>query len=421
METVSLSIILLRSNKETAQSTNQTYLNINPEFQRDYEAWNDKLKTRLIESMLLGRAMNPIWVIHNEEDDSQEVLDGMHRLTTGLNYVNNDFALGSDFTTLSTDLYENKRFQDLSSDDKSKIRSYNFSINKLDSSYKSDPEKLQDMYEILNRSSRTLNDYEFHKPLLKPFYDLIGQHTKQFFNSALFDHENSLRGRLDTELIKLLAMCDYCPTDSFSSINDMYMKWQERVIGSTTVAIEAAMVKHSDRLHDALTLAKKVMDKYTQDGLFDNTEKRRNAITIMTVISRTVAIVKSVALFNRHADVLFRVLKDNVVTIDLTGDLLINLDCTSRGAKFQKRLIACVDKLIRETIGGELEEPRVFSKKMIEDKLAEQKRKCPLCTTIITMAQKYEGDHILAWVNGGRTVKENLQVVHHACHKRKTT
>ena len=148
METVSLSIILLRSHKETAQSTNQTYLNINPEFQRDYEAWNDKLKTRLIESMLLGRAMNPIWVIHNEEDDSQEVLDGMHRLTTGLNYVNNDFALGSDFTTLSTDLYENKRFQDLSSDDKSKIRSYNFSINKLDSSYKSDPEKLQDMYEI---------------------------------------------------------------------------------------------------------------------------------------------------------------------------------------------------------------------------------------------------------------------------------
>jgi hypothetical protein len=141
----------------------------------------------------------------------------------------------------------------------------------------------------------------------------------------------------------------------------------------------------------------------------------------MTVISRTVAIVKSVALFNRHADVLFRVLKDNVVTIDLTGDLLINLDCTSRGAKFQKRLIACVDKLIRETIGGELEEPRVFSKKMIEDKLAEQKRKCPLCTSIITMAQKYEGDHILAWVNGGRTVKENLQVVHHACHKRKTT
>jgi len=319
METVSLSIILLRSNPETAQSTNQTYLNIKPDFQREYEAWNDKLKTRLIESMLLGRAMNPIWVIHNKEDESEEVLDGMHRITTGLNYVNNEFALGPYLTTLPTELYKNKRFQDLSSDDKSKIRSYNFQINKLDSSYKADPEKLQDMYELLNRSSRTLNEYEFNRPLLKPFYDLIGRHTKQFFNSVLFDHENSSRGRLDTELIKVLALCDGRLPDHFSSINDIYIKWQERVIGSSKTAIDAGLAKYGDKMNETLVLVKKVMDKFTEDGLFDNgpEEKRRNAVPSMIVISRTVAIVKTTALFNRHATVLIKLLKDKIFKSDL--------------------------------------------------------------------------------------------------------
>ena len=419
METVSLSIILLRSNPETAQSTNQTYLNIKPEFQREYEAWNDKLKTRLIESMLLGRAMNPIWVIHNKEDESEEVLDGMHRITTGLNYVNNEFALGPHFTTLSTELYRNKRFQDLSSDDKSKIRSYNFQINKLDASYKSDPEKLQDMYELLNRSSRTLNEYEFNRPLLKPFYDLIARHTKQFLNSVLFDHDNSSRGRLDTELIKVLALCDSRLPDHFSSINDIYIKWQERVIGSTKAAIDAGLAKHADRLNETLLLVKKVMDKFTEDGVFDNSaeEKRRNAVPSMIVISRTVALIKSTALFNRHSSALIKTMKDKI----FKSDLAVVLECPSRNAKFQKRLITYVDKLVGEVIGvgGEAEEPRFFSKKMIDDKLAEQSRKCALCKEAISVLQKYEGDHIVSWVNGGSTVKENLQVVHHGCHKRK--
>ena len=38
METLSLSVILLRVNKETAISSHQPFLNLNPSFQRKYEA-----------------------------------------------------------------------------------------------------------------------------------------------------------------------------------------------------------------------------------------------------------------------------------------------------------------------------------------------------------------------------------------------
>ena len=134
METLSLSVILLRVNKETAISSHQPYLNLNPSFQRKYEAWNDKLKTRFIETILIGRAMNPIWTILNEEDGSDEVLDGMHRLSTALSYLNNEFGLNKNYMTINNaEDYINKKFNQLTITDQSKIRVYSFIFNKLDS------------------------------------------------------------------------------------------------------------------------------------------------------------------------------------------------------------------------------------------------------------------------------------------------
>ena len=99
MTTMILSIINVSTNKETALTMNTTYINLNPDFQREYDAWNSRLKTRFIETMLLGRAMNPIWTIFNPNEQSQEILDGMHRLTTAIHFLNDKFLLkGKHFT-----------------------------------------------------------------------------------------------------------------------------------------------------------------------------------------------------------------------------------------------------------------------------------------------------------------------------------
>ena len=131
MCSIPLSIINLRSNKETAFASQQIYINKNPDFQREYEAWDDKLKTRFIETILIGRAMNPIWTILNPENNSEEVLDGMHRLTTALDYLNNKFKLNSKLFTDETrgQMYDKKSFNELSPDDQQKIRNYNFIFN----------------------------------------------------------------------------------------------------------------------------------------------------------------------------------------------------------------------------------------------------------------------------------------------------
>ena len=74
--------------------------------------------------------------------------------------------------------------------------------------------------------------------------------------------------------------------------------------------------------------------------------------------------------------------------------------------------------MIEEEIGM-VAEARLFSAEQIQTKLKEQNNNCVLCTKPIKGKQKFEGDHIIPWANGGKTVMENLQVVHAVCHRKK--
>ena len=192
MITVNLSLVNLRIDKERAKTADQTYLNTQPDFQRAYEALDEKLKTKLIETILYGRAMNPIWTLLNPDDKSDEILDGMHRIRTATDFFSNKFKLNCKYLSDEyKDKYSKKSFDELSQDDQNKIRNYNFIFNPLDSTYRTDINKRQDMYEILNRSSKTLNEFEFNKVLYNPFYNIISEYKKEF-NKILNKIENIL-------------------------------------------------------------------------------------------------------------------------------------------------------------------------------------------------------------------------------------
>lgn len=69
--------VLHRSN---ASNGDDNFLEIQPPFQREFCQWKMKKRSRLMETILEGHHMNPIWTIYNAELSRQEVLDGMHRL-----------------------------------------------------------------------------------------------------------------------------------------------------------------------------------------------------------------------------------------------------------------------------------------------------------------------------------------------------
>jgi hypothetical protein len=415
MTTLNLSIINLRINDETARASGQTYINKQPDFQREYDAWDDKLKTRFVETMLLRRAMNPIWTILNPEDNSEEILDGMHRITTALDFLNNKFKLNEKHMTCQKFFkYHNKYFSDLEPDCQQKIRNYNFTFNHLDSTFHTDINKRRDMYEILNRSSKTLNEYEFNKVLYNPFYKIISEY-KNIFNKFL--NKNDKRGEIETEIIALLVLSNELPK-SWSSINNIIDNFLNKTIGQTEEDVNIFLKNKSNEIKEQLNLISKIIIKLKHENIFSENKKIFNKyfLPYKFIICRLCFKLKNISVINRHFTDIINDIKTEILDIDIQE----KLSCKSRNAMFQKKLFSLIDSIIEKHYDiTDSDNNRFFYKKMISKKLKEQNNKCNICNCNL-LDIPYEGDHIIPWSKKGKTNYSNLQILCKECHNKKS-
>ena len=63
-----------------------------PQYQRDY-VWTLDLKCKFIESLLLGIPMPPLFAFTLDESGNMELIDGVQRLTTIRDFINNKFKI----------------------------------------------------------------------------------------------------------------------------------------------------------------------------------------------------------------------------------------------------------------------------------------------------------------------------------------
>ena len=414
MCSISLSIINLRTNKEFALTMNEVYINKNPDFQREYEAWDDKLKTRFIETILIGRAMNPIWTIYNPEERSEEVLDGMHRMTTALDYLNNKFKLNSKYLTDETrrTMYDKKQFNELTPDDQQKIRNYNFIFNQLDSSYRTDVNKRRDLYEILNRSSRPLNDYEFHMVLYGRFFDIISTYKNDL--NTIFFNKLDKRGDVETEIIDIIVLSNEMP-NSWCSVNTLRNKYYEDNLGNSESSVDDYLKKNNEIICDKLSMIKKIITTLKDNKFFSPEKKTFNKYILpyKFIISRLLyKFNTNIQLFNKHIIDIIEKFRLQIINVNIQE----KLKCPSRNATFQKKLISLIDSIIESSYDIN-NDKRLFTKAQINLKLKEPNDVCGICGK---SQEKYEGDHILPWSKGGKTDNENLQVLCINCHQQKS-
>jgi 5-methylcytosine-specific restriction endonuclease McrA len=332
--------------------------------------------------------------------------------------LNNQFPIKETYLlSLEKEKYKGKYFRDLSSEDRSRIRNYNFTLNKLDGSYRTDRDKLRDMYEILNRSSRTLNDYEFNKVILSPFYTIIEEYKDMFIQSGIFKQMKDSRGSVDTEIIEMIALSEELQ-GSWSSVHALKEEWIKKTIGETAEKVAQYVGQKGEDLKAKLLFMTKIIDEFSRLDFFsDNskTDKRyyiRHYISYKFIVSRCVRWIHNIAMFHRVLSNIIAKFKRDI----LVEDIQTRLECTSRSSTFQKRLMEKIDAILKEEVHAE-GSARLFSKKQIQNKLEEQENKCALCHLAISFLDKYEGDHIIPWTAGGKTFPENLQVVHRRCHQ----
>ena len=400
------------------------YINISPEWNRHFNAWNPAMKTRLVETVMLGRRMNPLWFIYSENGETSSVLDGQHRLKTILSFYDNKFKLvGKHLLELDPVEYDKKSFEDLNSDDKLLIKNYKFSVNTLPSNYESDKNKLKQMNFILNNSSQKHTQYELWKTLFMPinriFKGYETQYSNLFSRTNYYSNRTNKREALTQEINKLLVFAEL-KVDPWpkccTSTETLVQFWRDNIGSQEKDIIEYAKVNENN-IKKKLNFMLYVLDDFMDNKIFSKKGwKIENFITVSRIGNKTNF---STNRYNRHRKNLLKILKSEIFMEDPV-ELQNKLGCSSRNSKFQKKLIIHVDTLLdKELDMNNPENNRFFSQNQRKQKLEMQNGICTLCGNEIEPHQLAHADHIIEWVKGGKTILSNCDILHKRCHEMK--
>jgi len=157
-----------------ADMINDKDIDLSPDFQRNY-VWDSHQKSRLIESILL-RIPLPMFYFSEDEEGRITVVDGLQRLTTIKEFMENKFPLkGLEYLKLSCEgKYYSETNKDGTPNGKKAIESkyfrwFNqtqFSVNVIDPS--SPPKVKYDIFRRINTGGKALNNQEIRNCLATP-------------------------------------------------------------------------------------------------------------------------------------------------------------------------------------------------------------------------------------------------------------
>lgn len=178
-----------------------------PPYQRDY-VWSHDLKCKFIESLILGIPMPPLFAFTLDETGNMELIDGVQRLTTIKEFVNNKFKI----TNLDLlDGLNGYKFKDLHPSRQRKFKDLGLRIFVF--SEKADAGIRADIYNRINSTGKKLTDSEIRKGAFmnNTFYSFIlecaeGRSFNRLFSSA--KSSDKLRGEKEELISRFFAYSD---------------------------------------------------------------------------------------------------------------------------------------------------------------------------------------------------------------------
>lgn len=181
---------------------------IDNSFQRRY-VWEEKHQAALIETILLGYDIPPIYLWEQEPDDDGlvklSVVDGQQRLGAIKAYIDGDFVLSKKYLT-ETDNVEwlNKSFDELSKELKDRIWKYKLKTREIDSSVSID--EITTIFLRLNITNKVLNPQELRNAKYGgEFINLAIQLADMpFWEKYNIFSNNEIRRMIDVEVVSNL-------------------------------------------------------------------------------------------------------------------------------------------------------------------------------------------------------------------------
>lgn len=190
-----------------------------PEYQRDF-VWDDSRQSRLIESIVLGLPIPPIFVAENS-DGRLEIVDGSQRVRTLSAFLNNQLTLsGLEKVTKLNGI----TFGDFDVSRKRKFNNTTFTVIVLSES--ATDEVKNDLFERINKGSDILRNMETRKGVYRgEFTNFLYNECAsniQFRNSIQLSKNVQKRQEYEELVLRFFALVDLYPryTEFSRSVKD---------------------------------------------------------------------------------------------------------------------------------------------------------------------------------------------------------
>lgn len=388
---------------------------VDPEWQRNY-VWDTVRASKLIESFLLDIPV-PVVYLAKTEDNKYEVIDGLQRLTSVFDYLDNKYKLQR--LDILGDIV-NKNFNELPESSQRKLedailRSFELSSGAGDIHFI--------VFERLNTGGVKLNDMEIRNCLYRGTLNgLIKDLASSSEFNRTINQKNFGKRMQDRALVlRFLAFyerthhkCKYGLKRFLNEFLETYRNATPEKIGEYEKVFDKCMKACFTVFGDSAFRLKSEITKPNSKSAGE-WASRPNA-AIFQVISTSFANY-DLGQITRAADSIYE------EYLDLINSDEQWVDRVRRATGEATRLTYAFD-IWNSRLGTVLSEhtpndsKRVFSRQLKKE-LFDSDPTCKLCQQRIPLIDDAVLDHDVRYWSGGKTVPENAQLVHRLCNLKK--
>lgn len=381
-------------------------------------SWTDKQRMAMLDSILTGFQCT-VYIIQDMPGmrKCDEVFDGAHKLETVMDFVQNKFRIKK----VKTDMINweksklsgmvGKRYDDLTDQEQLIFDNYEFIVNIIPPDIANDPDQLTSLWIRLNNSGNQVNEYEIYIQIYHTFCQFLSAQAAPWFGTVIYKKRESLRGELEIELMKLLALSEQNIYAKFLSQLDIYRQWLKIKFGNETSKVDEVFLTKEAELTKRLKHLHTVYEFLKQKNVF---KQPTNELTRRMVIGRIAYWCDTTAKLTHCSE---PIIEYATMILTTPVDVLMKrLGRTQPNAKYHCLVLDMIDRDIKDIV-TQRDDPRFFTPTMREKKLEEQGGNCWWCTDPILPGQKREAHHIIPYRDEGKTTFDNLAILHTECHK----
>ncbi|GKW14228.1 hypothetical protein PEC301937_01780 [Pectobacterium carotovorum subsp. carotovorum] len=209
-------------------------IEIQPDYQRKDRIWSDDKKSKLIESILMGLPL-PIFYFGERKNDNWVVIDGLQRLTTVQDFMQNKFPLKLDATSSVLDA-NNQYFKDFNRNNIRAIREFEITAYVIDIEDPKSSKFITELFHRINTYGVKLSDQEIRSAI--------------YFGPSVF-------------YLKFLALNKIFTLATSNTVNPKRQKDLELCLGALAFMINGYKEFKNSRFDDFLTSTMKWINSQT--------------------------------------------------------------------------------------------------------------------------------------------------------------